>query len=99
LPTRGEIIASAPAVKTILTVHVPADASVTLSGVATRQNGATRRFATTRLRAGELWDNYKVVAELTSGGQTLREERIVHLTGGKSQELSIHFGSTPLAQR
>jgi uncharacterized protein (TIGR03000 family) len=99
LQTRSEIIASAPAVKTILTVHVPADASVTLAGIGTKQTGQTRRFATTRLRAGELWDDYRVVVELTSGGQALREERIIQLTGGKSQELTIRFDSTQLAQR
>lgn len=97
-PSRG-IIASSPAVKTSLTLHVPADAKVTLAGVATKQTGETRQFATSKLRAGELWDKYTVVVELPQGDQTLREERTIQLTGGKSQELTVNFDSTQVAQR
>jgi len=93
------MIASAPAVKTSLTLHVPADAKVTLAGVATKQTGETRQFATSKLRAGELWDGYKIVVELPRGDQTLREERTIELTGGKSQELTINLDSTQVAQR
>lgn len=97
-PSR-EVIGSESAVKTSLTLHVPADAKVTLAGVSTKQTGETRQFATSKLRAGELWDGYKVVVELVNGDQTLREERIIQLTGGKSQELTINVGSIQVAQR
>jgi hypothetical protein len=32
-------------------------------------------------------------------GQMLRDERIIKLTGGQAQELSINFDSKQLAQR
>jgi uncharacterized protein (TIGR03000 family) len=91
-------VASAPAVKTSLTMHVPADAKVTLAGVDTKQTGETRQFATTRLPAGQSWDGYKVVVELNKNGQTLHEERSIKLVGGEAQELSINFDSTAVAK-
>ena len=92
------VIASAPAVKTSLTIHVPADAKITLAGVDTKQSGELRQFATTRLAAGQTWDGYKVVVEMNKNGQTLHEERTIKLVGGESQELSINFDSTAVAQ-
>jgi uncharacterized protein (TIGR03000 family) len=91
-------VASAPAVKTSLTIHVPADAKITLAGVETKQTGETRQFATTRLAAGQSWDGYKVVVEMNKNGHTLHEERSIKLTGGEAQELSINFDSTAVAK-
>lgn len=97
---RENIVATAaPSVKTRLTLRVPAEAQVTLAGVATKQTGETRQYSTTKLRSGQIWDDYKVVVELEQDGQMLREERMIKLTGGQSQELSIDFDSTKIAQR
>jgi uncharacterized protein (TIGR03000 family) len=92
------VVASAPEVKTSLTLHVPADAKVTLAGVDTKQSGEARQFATTRLAAGQSWEGYKVVVEMNKNGQTQREERTINLVGGQSQELSINFDSTAVAK-
>jgi uncharacterized protein (TIGR03000 family) len=92
-------VASVPAVKTRLTLRVPAEAKVTLAGVETKQSGEVRQFATNKLRAGQVWDGYKVVVEVNRDGQTLREERTLKLTGGQPQELNIDFASNQLAQR
>ncbi|HEX5472279.1 MAG TPA: TIGR03000 domain-containing protein [Lacipirellulaceae bacterium] len=97
-PTTTTTIAAAPTVKTSLTIHVPANTKLTLAGVETKQIGETRQFATTRLAAGQNWDNYKVVAEMTHNGQTVRQERTLSLTGGESQELTISFDSTKVAR-
>jgi uncharacterized protein (TIGR03000 family) len=96
-PSSSTVVASAPTVKTSLTLHVPADAKVTLAGVETKQTGETRQFATTRLGAGQNWGDYKVIAEVEKNGQKLREERTISLTGGKAQELTINFDSTHVA--
>jgi uncharacterized protein (TIGR03000 family) len=93
------VIASKPAVKTSLTLHVPAEAKVTLAGVSTKQTGETRQFATTKLTSGQVWDNYKVVVEMEKDGQTVREERTLKLTGGQPQELTVNFDSNQIAQR
>ncbi|MCI0332662.1 MAG: TIGR03000 domain-containing protein [Planctomycetes bacterium] len=93
------VVASAPAVKTRLTLNVPAEAKVTLAGVATKQTGEVRQFSTTKLSAGQVWGDYKVVVEMEKDGQTLREERTLKLTGGQPQELTVNFDSNQLAQR
>jgi uncharacterized protein (TIGR03000 family) len=82
-----------------LTLHVPADAKVTLAGVETKQAGEVRKFSTSRLTAGQVWDDYKVVVELQRDGQVLREERVIKLTGGQAQDLTVNLDSTQIAQR
>jgi uncharacterized protein (TIGR03000 family) len=96
-PTTTSVVATLPTVKTSLTIHVPADAKISLAGVDTKQSGDIRQFATTRLAAGQTWDGYKVVAEMNKNGQTLHEERTIKLIGGEAQELSINFDSTNVA--
>jgi uncharacterized protein (TIGR03000 family) len=85
--------------KTRLTLHVPAEATVTLAGVVTKQTGEVRQFTTTKLAAGQVWDDYEIVVTMERNGHTLREERTITLTGGQPQELSINFDSQQLAQR
>jgi uncharacterized protein (TIGR03000 family) len=85
--------------KTRLTLHVPAEASVTLAGIETKQTGDVRQFTTTKLASGQVWGDYKVVVTMERDGQMLREERTIQLTGGQAQELSINFDSQQLAQR
>jgi uncharacterized protein (TIGR03000 family) len=92
------VVESAPAVKTRLTIHVPAEAKISLAGVETKQTGEVRQFATTRLASGQNWDGYKVVAEIARNGQMVREERTIQLTGGQAQELTINFDSTKVAK-
>lgn len=92
------VVASAPAVKTRLTLNVPAEAKVTLAGVETKQSGAIRQFATTKLAAGQTWEGYTVVVEMEKDGQTVREERTLKLIGGQPQELTVNFDSNQIAQ-
>ncbi len=94
-----QVVDARPTVKTRLTLNVPAEATVTLAGVATKQTGEVRQFSTTKLSAGRVWDDYKVVIEMEKDGQMLREERTLKLTGGQPQELTINFDSNQLAQR
>jgi uncharacterized protein (TIGR03000 family) len=96
---RNVTVAQTNAAKTRLTLHVPAEASVNLAGIQTKQTGEVRQFTTTKLASGQIWDDYKVVVTMERDGQTLREERTIRLTGGQSQELSINFDSQQLAQR
>lgn len=95
-PSRATIAQSSA--KTRLTLRVPAEAKVTLAGVATKQTGEVRQFSTGRLASGQVWDEYKVVVEMEQGGRMLREERAITLTGGQAQELSISFDSQQIAQ-
>ena len=83
---------------TRLTLHVPADARVTLAGVATRQQGEIRTYSTASLPAGRTWNDYQVIVEVQRNGQVYRQQRTIALTGGQSQQLSIEFPSQQLAQ-
>ena len=90
-PASTVVVSSAPAVKTRLTLHVPADAKVTLAGIETKQTGEVREFATSKLASGQNWNDYKVVIEVTRDGKNLREERTINLVGGQSQDLAVNF--------
>jgi uncharacterized protein (TIGR03000 family) len=92
------MVASAPAVKTRLTLNVPAEAKVTLAGVETKQTGEIRQFATTKLSPGQTWEGYTVVVEMEKDGQMVREERTLKLVGGQPQELTVNFDSNQIAQ-
>jgi uncharacterized protein (TIGR03000 family) len=97
--TRVYVAKATPEVKTRLTLHVPADAKVTLAGVETKQTGEVRQFATGRLAKGQNWNDYKVVVETTRNGQTLREERTLNLTGGQDQDLTVAFADSDSTQQ
>jgi uncharacterized protein (TIGR03000 family) len=86
------------ATTTKLTLHVPAEAKVTLAGTAMKQAGEIRRYATNALPAGQAWQDYTVHVELVRDGKTLTEDRQITLTGGTAQELSIDFGGSQLAK-
>jgi uncharacterized protein (TIGR03000 family) len=86
------------AATTKLTLHVPAEAKVTLAGKATKQGGEIRRYSTNALPAGQAWQDYTVHVELVRDGKTLTQDRQITLTGGTAQELSIDFGGSQVAK-
>jgi uncharacterized protein (TIGR03000 family) len=88
---RYAVAESAPAAKTTLKLNVPADAKVTLAGVETKQSGEAREFSTSRLTAGQAWQNYTIHVEVERNGQVLAQDQTITLTGGTTQELSINF--------
>ncbi len=96
-PSDAGAMMTAPAM-TKLTLHVPADARVTLAGSATEQQGTVRDYSTAKLPAGQTWNDYVVVAEVERNGQVYRQQRTITLTGGESQVLSIDFPLQQLAQ-
>ena len=86
-----------PPTLTSLTVKVPEDADVFLSGNPTSTKGAVRRFSTSRLSEGEKWSDYVVRVSVERDGQTLTKEKLVHLSGGDKVELKFDFDQTELA--
>jgi uncharacterized protein (TIGR03000 family) len=93
----GEQLASEEEAATELTLHVPAEAKVTLAGAETRQTGESRTYATSALTAGQEWAGYVVRVELERDGQTLVEEKTLSIIGGENYELSFDFAE-PAAQ-
>ncbi len=87
------------AAATTLTLHVPADAQVTLGGNETASSGEVRQFTTTDLPRDEQWKDYRVVVTVQRDGQELRRERTITVNGGDSRELAFNFTENNLAAR
>jgi uncharacterized protein (TIGR03000 family) len=85
--------------ETLLTVHVPADATVTLEGQPTQMQGAERTYATTALTPGQQWDNYRVQVQWNRGGRVQTEEKTLTLVGGQAHVLNFDLGSQQVAAR
>jgi uncharacterized protein (TIGR03000 family) len=84
---------SGAAPKTAVLLHVPADAKVYLSGHEMTATGADREFVTTKLAAGETWENYTV--RVVSNGDT--REQTLTLRAGDSRELTFNFDAPKVA--
>jgi uncharacterized protein (TIGR03000 family) len=89
-PTDNNGSATADVV-TVVRLHVPADAKVTLAGNPTRGTGAIRTFRTHQLSAGEQWTSYTVVVEAEVGGQAVTQERTLNVAAGSVNELTFEF--------
>ena len=83
--------------ETSLTLNVPDDAKVYLSGNETRASGSKRRFSTTRIDEGQKWADYLVRVTVERDGRTLSKEQRVTLKGGDQTELNFDFDQTELA--
>jgi uncharacterized protein (TIGR03000 family) len=84
-------------VETSLTLNVPEDAKVYLSGHETKTQGDQRRFSTTRIEQGEKWADYLVRVTVDRAGRSLTQERRVTLNGGDQAELNFEFADAELA--
>jgi uncharacterized protein (TIGR03000 family) len=91
-------LAAAQAVPaTTVKVLVPADAKVYLAGNETSSTGDAREFTTTKLAAGQSWDNYTVRVTVDRDGKTLTREKTITLRAGDDQELSFDFDTPQVA--
>ena len=78
-------------VATLLKLHVPESAQVTLSGFETKQQGTQRVFGTNQLPSGETVDDYVVRVSIEKNGRTVTQERTISLSGGESYEMQFDF--------
>lgn len=76
---------------TSITLRVPADAKVRLSGVDTQSGGDLRYFYTNALAVGQVWDAYEIEVQWEEAGETVVKRETVQLTAG--QPLSLEFAS------
>ena len=81
--------ASEAAPSTTLTLNVPADAKVFLAGSETTSSGLVREFTTTKLAAGQSWDNYTIRVTFEQDGQTISREKTITLSAGDNQVVSF----------
>lgn len=85
------------AVETALTVHVPERAKVYLAGHETQGNGSIRTFRTTKLPAGQRWNDYLVRVELQDKGTVRAMEEKITLKAGEQRDLSFDFDVNKVA--
>ncbi len=86
------------AARTTVTLHVPADAKVYLSGHEMTATGPIRQFSTSRLSTGQEWTNYNVRATIERDGQLVTKEQTISLHGGEAQDIQFDFDTNQLAE-
>jgi uncharacterized protein (TIGR03000 family) len=74
-------------IQTALILNVPEGAEVELAGQTTTAVGETRTFRTSRLKPGEVWDNYEVQVRL---GDEVKQKSI-RLIAGDQLRLTFAF--------
>jgi uncharacterized protein (TIGR03000 family) len=87
----------AKSVETTLTLHVPANAKVTLGGNATAGTGTERIFRTRKLAGDSAWSNYLVQVSVEQAGRTLTQERTISVKAGDNQTLTFDFNGDQVA--
>jgi uncharacterized protein (TIGR03000 family) len=75
---------------TQVTVRVPEDAKITLSGNQTSASGKVRRFKT-MLKPGQQWNDYTVEVSLERDGRTIREKRTLDISAGQQYVVDFEF--------
>ncbi len=90
-------VAAGSKTKTKLTLHVPADAKVSLSGHETTSNGDVREFTTTKLAPGADWKDYTVRVTANVDGREVSKEETITLIGGEDKDLTFDFNSNTVA--
>lgn len=89
----------APSTATTLTLHVPAEARVTLGGNETASRGTIRQFTTTDLPRDQKWQDYQIVVTMEQDGELVQRERTITVSGGESRELVFSFTEDSVAAR
>jgi uncharacterized protein (TIGR03000 family) len=80
--------------ETTVTLIVPENAKVNLSGSDTKMTGTKRVFATRRLSKGQVWENYVVQVSWEAEGRTISKERKLRIVGGETYEIRIDDDSS-----
>ena len=73
----------------LMTIYVPAEAKVTINGLATRSTGSRRQYVSFGLKPGFSY-KYVVHAEIVRDGKIVEEDKTVTLTAG--QQTGVAFG-------
>ncbi len=83
--------------ETVVRLHVPADARVTLAGNPTNGQGETRTYRTQQLAAGQSWDDYTVEVVADINGRTMVRRQTLTVSAGQEVDLNFDFTSSDLA--
>ena len=84
---------------TVVRLHVPQNAAITLAGNPTKGSGAIRTFRTKQLKQGQQWKNYTIRVTATVAGRQLSQERTIDVKAGSMNELRFAFDRRSVAAR
>lgn len=76
----------------LLTIWVPAEAKVTINGLATRSSGSRRQYVSFGLQPGFSY-KYEVRAQIVRDGQLVEESRTISLTAGQRGAVAFGFNT------
>ena len=85
--------------QTIVEVHVPESATVTLAGNPTRGEGAVRVFRTKQLKAGERWQEYTIAVTTTIDGRSVSQQQTIDVEAGDHNVVTFDFDASTVAVR
>ncbi|MGA2063528.1 MAG: TIGR03000 domain-containing protein [Thermoguttaceae bacterium] len=74
----------------LLTIWVPAEAKVSINGLATRSTGSKRQYVSFGLKPGFTY-KYEIRAQIVRDGQLVEETRTVSLTAGERSAVAFGF--------
>lgn len=81
---------------TQLSLQVPEDAIVTLSGNPTSAKGEVRYFKSRTLKPGESWSDYRITVTVVRDGKTFVAEKTLDVESGEEYELGFDFNQPDL---
>ena len=81
---------------TQLSLKVPSDALVTLSGNPTTAKGEVRYFKSRTLKPGESWSDYRITVTVVRDGKDLVAEKILNIESGQDYVLDFDFSQPDL---
>ena len=76
----------------LLSIWVPAEAKVTINGLATRSSGSRRQYVSYGLQPGFSY-KYEVRAQIVRDGQVVEESRTISLTAGQRGAVAFGFNT------
>ena len=80
----------------LMTIWVPAEAKVTINGLATRSTGSRRQYVSFGLKPGFSY-KYVVHAEIVRDGKLVDEDKTVTMTAGQQTGVAFGFNANPEA--
>jgi uncharacterized protein (TIGR03000 family) len=85
--------------ETVVTLRVPADASVNLAGNDTAGSGGVRTFRTRQLSEGQKWGDYTIRVTAVVNGVSMTKEKTIDLVAGSEHDFTFAFDNAALASR
>ncbi len=98
-PSPVKTVSAPVAPETVVTLRVPASASVNLAGNDTKGDGVVRTFRTRQLADGQKWANYTIRVSMVIGEVPVTKERTIDLKAGDSHEFVFDFDAASVASR